>query len=181
MPSDKVAKYVAGRLRKPVEKDARNRLCAECPRPCLENKVTLTPDIDPKMATFLAKFVKDPRKGIDRAWHSCQDKLLDAVGPITKILDMAEEAKASGSLVDPEVLSGWAQRAVVFIGNANCALSTERLRSLLIKVDPKLGDLASSEAGPVAQGGLFGDPLCPRTWVIRGNIHFPGQGPGEHP
>lgn len=111
------------------------------------------------MATFLAKYMKDPRRGIDRSWRSCQDKLLDVVGPLTNILDMAEEAKVTGSAISPEVLSNWAQRAVVFVGNANCAISTERRRSLLIKLDPKLGDLASSEAGAVAEGGLFGDPF----------------------
>lgn len=104
--------------------------------------------------------MKDPRRGIDRSWWSCQDKLLDVIGPLTKILDMAEEAKVTGSAISPEVLSNWAQRAVVFVGNANCAISTERCRSLLIKLDPtKLGDLASSEAGAVAEGGLFGDPF----------------------
>lgn len=111
------------------------------------------------MSAFLQKFIRDPKKGIDRSWRACQDKLLDALGPITKILDMAEEAKESGSIISPETLSGWAQRAVIFLGNANCALSTKRRRSLLIKIDPKLGDLANSEAGAIAQGGLFGKPF----------------------
>lgn len=158
-PCDKVAQYVASRIRRPFEAAARGCLRAECPRPSLEGKVAATPDIDPRMATFLQKFVKDPKKGIDRSWRACQDKLLDALGPITKILDMAEEAKVSGSIISPDNLSAWAQRAVVFLGNANCAISTERHRSLLIKVDPKLGDLADSEAGAVAQGGLFGEPF----------------------
>lgn len=35
----------------------------------------------------------------------------------------------------------------------------ERRRSLLIKVDPKLGNLANSEPDSVAQRGLFGEPF----------------------
>lgn len=158
-PADKVTEYVALRIRKPLDKDARNCLRAECPRPSLEGKVALTPEIDTRKATFLQKFMRDPKKGIDRSWRSCQDKLLVVLGPLTKILDMAEEAKTSGSIISPDSLSGWAQRAIVFLGNANCALSTERRRSLLIKVDPKLGDLADTEAGAIAQGGLFVEPF----------------------
>lgn len=139
--------------------DARSPLWSECPRPSLDGKVAQMPVLDPRIATFLAKFIKDPKKGIDRSWRACQDKLLDALGPITMLLDRAEDARLSSALISPEALSGWAQRAVVFFGNANCALSTERRRSFLIKVDPKLGDLADSKAGAVAQGGLFGEPF----------------------
>ena len=46
-----------------------------------------------------------------------------------------------------------------FWGIDNCALSTERRRSLLIKIGPKLRELASTEAGAVADGGLVGDPF----------------------
>lgn len=48
--------------------------------------MALTPEIDPRMATFLQKFIRDPKKGIDRSWRACQDKLLVALGPITKNL-----------------------------------------------------------------------------------------------
>lgn len=157
-PSAKVASYVASRIRT-LMGDARSPLRSECPRPSLDGKVAQMPVLDPRMATFLAKFIKDPKKGIDRSWRACQDKLLDALGPITMLLDRAEDARLSSTLISPEALSGWAHRAVVFFGNANCALSTERRRSFLIKVDTKLGDLADSEAGPVAQGGLFGEPF----------------------
>lgn len=158
-PSPKVSAFVAGHLRKPLEKEVRVCLWAECPRPALPGKVATTPEVDLKMATFLQKYVRDPKKGIDRTWKNCQDKLLDMTGPLTKILELAEESKASGSSLSLDRISNWAQRAIVFLGNANCALSTERRRSFLLKVDPKLGDLASSEAGTVAQGGLFVDPF----------------------
>ncbi|XP_078533318.1 uncharacterized protein LOC144819222 [Lissotriton helveticus] len=158
-PDPKVAAYVAGKVRQPLEKEVRTRMRGECPRPKLEGRVATTPDIDDKLYAFFAKFMKDPRRGIDRSWRSCQDKLLDVVGPVTQIIQLAERAKESGTAMSTEVVAGWAQRALCFLGNANCALAAERRRSLLIKIDPKLGDLATSEAGPIAQGKLFGEPF----------------------
>ncbi|KAJ1105976.1 hypothetical protein NDU88_003379 [Pleurodeles waltl] len=50
---------------------------------------------------------KDPRKGVDKAWASCQDKLLDVLGPFTRIFDIAEAARIYGSFIDPEELTLW--------------------------------------------------------------------------
>ncbi|KAJ1189133.1 hypothetical protein NDU88_005884 [Pleurodeles waltl] len=123
---------------------------------------------NPKVAAYVAKAIRHPlekevrarlRKGIDRSWRSCQDKLLDVLGPLTKIIELADSAKTSGEPLQMDLVAGWAQRAVCLLGNGNCTISTERRRSLLIKIDPKLGELATSEAGAVAQGNLFGDPF----------------------
>ncbi|KAJ1196049.1 hypothetical protein NDU88_005309 [Pleurodeles waltl] len=105
-PDPKVASFVTGHLRKPQDKGVHNHLKAECPCPSLEGRVALTPEIDVEMANFLGKFRKDPKKGMDRSWGTCQDKLLDVVGPEVKILDMAEDAKSFGSLISPEALLG---------------------------------------------------------------------------
>ncbi|XP_069468934.1 uncharacterized protein [Ambystoma mexicanum] len=156
-PSPRVTQYMAGRLRKPLDKEVRQRLRAECPRPDLPGKVAEAPELDPKMLTFVAKTSKDPRKGIDRSWKSCQEKLLDLAGPLAKIMDLAERAKDTGEEVDPEALAGWAQRAVCLLGNANCAIASERRKGLLLKIDSKLSDLSSYEAGEGAQGLLFGE------------------------
>ncbi|KAJ1170040.1 hypothetical protein NDU88_001921 [Pleurodeles waltl] len=96
-PMDKVAKYVASQLRMSIDKEFRACLKAEYPRSSLPGKVALTPEPDPRMATFLQKYICDPRKGIDRSWRSCQDKLLYISSPLTKILDLAEEGKISGT------------------------------------------------------------------------------------
>ncbi|KAJ1208086.1 hypothetical protein NDU88_003476 [Pleurodeles waltl] len=109
VPCQEVAEYVQTRLRKGFEKEVRNTLCSECPRPALSGKVADTPELDPHMVTFLKKYAKDPKKGIDRAWRSCQDKLLDISGPLTKILHLALQAKESQEGVDPKILSEWAQ------------------------------------------------------------------------
>ncbi|XP_078502843.1 uncharacterized protein LOC144761268 [Lissotriton helveticus] len=70
---------------------------------------------------------------------------------------MALQAKESNVAVDPDILAGWTQRAICLLGNANCALSTERRKSLLMRMDSNLTELASAEPGPLAEGNLFGD------------------------
>ncbi|KAJ1154648.1 hypothetical protein NDU88_007391 [Pleurodeles waltl] len=97
------------------------------------------------------------KKGLDRSWRGCQDKLLDVSGPLTKILDLAIQSKETNTHLDPEVVLEWAQRAICLLGNANCAMSTERRRSFLIRLDLKLAELATNEAGSLANGMLFGD------------------------
>ncbi|KAJ1215174.1 hypothetical protein NDU88_002783 [Pleurodeles waltl] len=109
------------------------------------------------MLLFFTKFGKDPKKGVDRAWSNCQDRLLDLVGPLTRIFDLAKDAKLEGSHVDPDTLSNWAQRAICMLGNANSHISQERRKILLLRIDPKLSTLASKEEGLNADGLLFGD------------------------
>ncbi|XP_078506884.1 uncharacterized protein LOC144767203 [Lissotriton helveticus] len=159
VPDKKTADNVAAKIRQPLSQEVRSRLRSECPRPSLPNGVASTPELDPKLCTFFAKYMKDPKKGIDRSWRACQDKLLDVVGPLTKIIELAERSRESGLPLPTDDVAGWTQRAMCLLGNANCDLSTECRRSLLLKIDPKLGELSSSEAGSVAQGTLFGDPF----------------------
>ncbi|XP_069098274.1 olfactory receptor 1468-like [Pleurodeles waltl] len=109
------------------------------------------------MLLFFTKFGKDPKKGVDRAWSNCQASLLDLVSPLTRIFDLAEEAKIEGSQVDPDILSNSAQRAICMLGNANSYISQERRKSLLLRIDPKLSSLSSKEEGLNADGLLFGD------------------------
>ncbi|XP_078506532.1 uncharacterized protein LOC144766620 [Lissotriton helveticus] len=156
-PPPEVAGYLQQNLRRSFDREVRSRLRSECPRPDVPNRVAETPEIDPNMLAFLKKFHKDPKKGIDRAWRRCQDKLLDTVGPLAKILELALVAKETGALIDPDILAGWAQRSICFVGNANCAISSERRKSLLMRMDSNLAELASAEPGPLAEGLLFGD------------------------
>ncbi|XP_078514996.1 uncharacterized protein LOC144773728 [Lissotriton helveticus] len=159
LPSPAVAAYVQAHIRQPFDAPVRARLRSECPRPDIADHLADTPEVDPMMVTYLKKYAKDPKKGLDRSWRSCQDKLLDMLGPLTKILDLGFRAKEASALVDPDELIEWAQRAVCQLGNANCAVSSERRRSILLKLDPKLAELSSSESGPEAQGLLFGQPF----------------------
>lgn len=58
-PRGKMAAYVVGRLCKLVDKEIHDRLIAECPHPSLERKADLTPGMDTKIATFLARYIRD--------------------------------------------------------------------------------------------------------------------------
>ncbi|XP_069491214.1 uncharacterized protein [Ambystoma mexicanum] len=156
-PSQEIASFLEYWVRRPLPKGDRSKLRSECPRPVLQDKVACTPDIDQPMTVFLSQKGKDPRKGVDKAWRSCQDKLLDVLGPVTQIFEMAEEAAASNSPVDVVMLRGWIQRTVCLLGNANAAISKERRKSLLMRLDSKLADMSEREAGPSAQGNLFGE------------------------
>ncbi|KAJ1169481.1 hypothetical protein NDU88_001374 [Pleurodeles waltl] len=77
-----------------------------------------TPAIDTSLIMFFTKYGKDPRKGVDKAWSSCQDKLLDIVGPQTRIFDMAESARLEHITIDPEELSLWAQLSLYSVDSA---------------------------------------------------------------
>ncbi|KAJ1110965.1 hypothetical protein NDU88_008311 [Pleurodeles waltl] len=70
IPCVEVAHYVQDRIRKGFDRDVRNTLCSECPRPLLLGKLAETPELDPNMATFIKRFFKDPKKGLDRAWKN---------------------------------------------------------------------------------------------------------------
>ncbi|XP_056391859.1 uncharacterized protein LOC130284924 [Hyla sarda] len=158
-PLPQVAKYVEAWLRKPLDRSNRSKLRSECPRPSVANKVAATPELDPILIKYLLKSGNNPKKGPDRSFMSVQDKLLDILGPLTKILNMAEHAVATGGLVDAGVLRNWALRDTCLLGNANSAMSAERRRSILMRLDPQLTHLATEEPGPSAEGLLFGDSL----------------------
>ncbi|KAJ1175308.1 hypothetical protein NDU88_000596 [Pleurodeles waltl] len=96
VPLPEVANYVQSHLRQGIDKGVRERLRSECPRPDQAGKVSDTPEVDLTMVTFMKKWAKDPKKGFETAWRSCQDKLLDMSGPLTKIrsLNMAFRLKS---------------------------------------------------------------------------------------
>ncbi|XP_078540259.1 uncharacterized protein LOC144825323 [Lissotriton helveticus] len=159
LPSHHVGEYISARLRLPLEATVRSRLKSECLKPALPDKITLVPTIDQPLLTFFSKFGKDPRRGVDKAWSTCQDKLLDIVGPLARIFDMAESARLDGSDLSAEDISMWVQRAFCLLGNANAAITHERRKGLLIKLDPKLANLAPMDPGSKANGLLFGENL----------------------
>ncbi|KAJ1135613.1 hypothetical protein NDU88_002051 [Pleurodeles waltl] len=108
-----VALYIQEHIRSGFDKEVKARHRAECPRPDLDGKVTDTPEIDPTVVTFMNKWSKDPIKGLDRDWRSCQDKLPDLSGPLAKIMELAFLGKESNAPIDPGILVGWAQELFV--------------------------------------------------------------------
>ncbi|XP_069078446.1 uncharacterized protein [Pleurodeles waltl] len=157
LPSDHVASYILAKLRLPLDKQVRAKLRSECPRPSPPLHITATPSIDLSLLTFFSKFGKDPRKGVDRAWALCQDKVLDLVGRLSRIFYFKESARINNESIDPEELSLWIQRAFCLLGDANSAMMHERRKGLLLKLDPKLANLAAMDPGAKADGLLFGD------------------------
>lgn len=71
-----------------MPKEVRNRLRSEGSRPSLSRKVAYNPKLDLKMLTFLNKSGREPRRGLDKGWKGCQDRLLDVSGPLTKRFDV---------------------------------------------------------------------------------------------
>ncbi|KAM4706231.1 uncharacterized protein WCC33_010951 [Rhinophrynus dorsalis] len=100
---------------------------------------------------------RDPRKGIEKGLKASQDKLLDILGPLAKILVFADQALEHGDSLDANAIREWAQRSICLLGNANAAISAERRKAALLRIDPKLAELGSKELGPSANGLLFGD------------------------
>ncbi|XP_056407601.1 uncharacterized protein LOC130301433 [Hyla sarda] len=156
-PHPQVTQFLTLWVRKPIDRATRNRLRAECPRPNIPKKLSITPEIDPPLIKYLNKSGKNPKKGIDRSFKTIQDRFLDLLGPLTKILDLTEEASSSGNPVNLEVLKGWAQRALCIFGGINTTICTERKRSILLKLDPQLINLATTEPESSTEGLLFGD------------------------
>ncbi|KAJ1187998.1 hypothetical protein NDU88_004763 [Pleurodeles waltl] len=152
-----VMDYAHACIRKALHKDVRSCFQSERPCPDIPDKVTMPQELDPNLATFLKRSTKDSKKGIDRPWKPCQDKVVDLSVPLCRILDLAVAAKESGSQVNPDTLAGWAQHVLCLLGNANCAISIEQRKSILLRIDLKLADLARGEPGPLADGLLFGN------------------------
>lgn len=111
-PLPHVAEFIKLWIRRPLEKEARAVMKEECSRPVVDGKCCLTPELDPDLISFLFKMGCDPRKGLEKALKQCQGRLLDVLGPLARILDMAEEAKMKKVHVDIDLLRGWSQRAV---------------------------------------------------------------------
>ncbi|XP_056410408.1 uncharacterized protein LOC130344431 [Hyla sarda] len=158
-PLPHVAQYVELWARKSLDRSSRNKLRAECPRPFIPNRVVDTPEVDPILMKYLLKSGKFTKKGIERSFKTIQERILDLMGPLTKILNLAEHAAATDEPVDVRQLRGWAQRAICLAGTANTTCSVERRRSILMRLDPQLSHLAETEPGPSAAGMLFGDSL----------------------
>lgn len=61
--------------------------------------------------------------------------------------------------VDVELLHGWNQRAMVFLVDTSSGLLAECRKSVLIKINSKLGEMASKEPSSEAKGLLFGEGM----------------------
>ncbi|CAH2282341.1 Hypothetical predicted protein [Pelobates cultripes] len=117
----------------------------------------VTPDVDPKITQFLGKSDWKAKKVLDYSLRHCQDKVLDVLGPVANIFDMVKAALTEGTPIDLLAIRGWIQRSICLIDNAHTALATEQRKAILMKIEPKLLNLAISEPGTQAKGLLFGE------------------------
>ncbi|CAH2253090.1 Hypothetical predicted protein [Pelobates cultripes] len=154
-PPEHIARYIALRMRTPLSRESRSKLRAECPRPSVPGSACKTPEVDPQIAQFLNKSGWKQKKGLDFSLRHCQDKIMDTIGPLSKAYEVLEAAKAGDAELDIDVVIGWVQRAICLLGNANMAVSAERRKAILLKIDPKLATMAVSEPGPSAEGMLL--------------------------
>lgn len=117
LPLEHVGHYLVHWVRRPMSKDM------------VPQKVCGTPVTDPKIVQFLSKLGWSLRKGPESALRSCQDKHLHIFGPLTRIFEMAEGAKATNTPIDPRKLSGWVQTSIYIAINVNTPFSIESHRA----------------------------------------------------
>lgn len=98
-----IDQYLTYWVHRPLEKEVRNRLHAECPKPTIAHRVSNTPEFDSFMATHMdmAKQGRDPKKCIEKGLKTAQDKLLDVTSHLTQVLVLANEAISHKSTLDP--------------------------------------------------------------------------------
>ncbi|KAJ1138178.1 hypothetical protein NDU88_004569 [Pleurodeles waltl] len=175
-PLEHVTSYMKDRLRKPLEKEERSVTRAECSGPVIDEKVCMTSNLDPDMLTYLFKLGRHPRKGLEKSLKQVQDKLLDVLGPLARIFDTVEDASFKGKDLDIQLLRGWCQREICFPGNANTGLLAERRKTVLMRINSKLPDLANKESSDEAWGLLFGDDMVKAlTKFVREDNIFLGE------
>ncbi|KAJ1122681.1 hypothetical protein NDU88_001166 [Pleurodeles waltl] len=75
---------------KPLERNERNVMGAECSRPVIGEKDSMTPNLDPDLITYLFKLGRDPRKGLERSL-----KQFSAINPTSQIATLASNRIAS--------------------------------------------------------------------------------------
>ncbi|KAJ1156547.1 hypothetical protein NDU88_009266 [Pleurodeles waltl] len=90
-PMHHVAEYIKQKIRKPLERNKRNTMRAECSCPVIGEKDSMTPNLDLDLITYLLKLGRDPRKGLERSLKQCEDRLLDVLGTSARIFDMVEK------------------------------------------------------------------------------------------
>ncbi|KAJ1109933.1 hypothetical protein NDU88_007290 [Pleurodeles waltl] len=158
-PMRHMAECIKQKIKKPLERNDKNIMRAECSHPVIGDKDSMTPNLDPDLITYLFKLCRDPRNGFERSLKQCEDRLLDALEPLARIFDVVEEYYVKGTDLDINLLKGWSQRAIFYLGNANAGLIAERRMAILLRLSPKLGELAGKETSEETKGLLFGEGM----------------------
>ena len=109
----------------------------------------------PRLDKLLKGNLAAQTKSKDKAMAKSQALLLDAVGPLTFLLEELDK----GTLT-PQTTREAAQTALKLLGNASCHISADRRKNVLGDLNPRLTDVADEdEQYREAPPNLFGDEL----------------------
>ena len=113
----------------------------------------------PNLDKIIKARLSPAAKSRDRQLAKQQALSLDAVGPISFILEEA----AKGQLNQKSAIEA-AQTALKLLGNASMHASRERRKNALQSMNPRLADMAEDDAVyRTAAPSLFGDGFCKRA------------------
>ena len=145
--------------RKPLSSFERKTICRKYPRPDVDS--AFTPNLDDYLTSLVPGV-----KAVDKQNRFLQDRLLDALGPISQLFEhifgILCQCKP-GDTIDLTYeqiseLGGLSSSAIRLLGNTSALLSQERRKAVLQKINSQ-GTLISlaSEEFPQAGRHLFGE------------------------
>ena len=103
-----------------------------------------------KVDSFLKKFLR--RKGVnfntalDRRHLNLAGRILDPLGPLAGLWQIALSAEADNTGVDPSLVIDFVRRTMSLVGNASHCALTDRRKTLLAKVSAEWLDLVDDQA-----------------------------------
>ena len=116
-----------------------------------ETPVPFHPDLRAKKVdSFLKKFLR--RKGanfntaLDRRHLNLAGRILDPLGPLAGLWQIALSAEADNTGVDPSLVIDFVRRTMSLVGNASHCALTDRRKALLAKVSAECLDLVDDQA-----------------------------------
>ena len=145
--------------RKPLSSFERKTICRKYPRPDMDSAYT------PNLDDYLTSLVPGV-KAVDKRNKFLQDRLLDALAPISQLFEhsfgVLSQCKPGDTidLTHKQIskLGGLSSSAIRLLGNTSALLSQERRKAVLQKINSQ-GTLISlaSEEFPQAGRNLFGE------------------------
>ena len=145
--------------RKPLSPFERKNICRKYPRPDVDSAYT------PNLDDYLTSLVPGV-KAVDKQNKFLQDRLLDALAPISQLFEhsfgVLSQCKPGDTidLTHEQIseLGGLSSSAIRLLGNTSALLSQERRKAVLQKINSQ-GTLISlaSEEFPQAGRNLFGE------------------------
>lgn len=155
----KIRKYAEKYAIEGVSKKVRQDITKECPKP--ESKKLATKETDRFIKKlFREKFQTPLSAKKEKVIINTQNRILDAVGPLSILWKEAERLEKKGKAMDPRDVIAVVQRCLVLVGNAHFVYMTDRRKSLLAKLLPDAMDLLEDSNGKKAlrkaKENLFG-------------------------